>query len=83
MSARVRNGDPDHTVLGGGVRLLLEIWGVGLGFLRDGRTSSERGRIHWSWPGCLIREMSFRLYCRRCDAAKQGLRPASSPLALR
>jgi len=26
MSARVRHGDPDHTVLGGGVRLLLKVW---------------------------------------------------------
>jgi len=83
MSTRVRSGDPGHTFLGGGVRLLLEVW--------VGQTWILPMWLHpfGTWvdslvmAGVLIREMSFRLYCRMCDAAERGIRPESSPLTLR
>jgi len=69
--------------LGGGVCLLLEVW--------VGRTWIPPRWLHLAgtWvdslvlAGVLIREMNFRLYRRRCDTAKRGLRPKSSPLTLR
>ena len=65
------------------MRLLLEVW--------VGRTWIPPRCLHlfgtWAdslvMAGVLIREMSFRLYCRMCDTVERELRPESSPLTLR